>query len=135
MTDRARTPPDVPPVAPGVRGANMLLMFVLEMAVYVGVVWMAVSLDLPVTARIAVAILLFLVFAGVWALLGAPRAVRPVRGPARVALEVLWFGAGVTAFVLAGQQGLGAALGILFALNLVLRLAWRQTPTLPGGGG
>lgn len=134
MTGRDRTPPDVPPIGPGVRGANMLLMFVLEMAVYVGVVWMAVSLDLPVAARIAVAMVLFLVLAGIWALLGAPRAVRPVRGTARVALEVLWFGAGVAAFVLAGRQGLGVGLGILFALNLVLRLAWRQTPTLPGGG-
>ena len=87
MTDRARTPPDIPPIEPGVRGANMLLMFVLE--------------------------------------------IRPANGWARVTLEVLWFGAGVAAFALAGQPGLGAALAILFVVNLALRRRWRQTPTLP----
>ncbi len=131
MTDRARTPPDIPPIEPGVRGANMLLMFVLEMAVYVAAVWLAVSLPLNGVLRALIAIGLFVGLATVWALFGAPRAIRPANGWARVTLEVLWFGAGVAAFALAGQPGLGAALAILFVVNLALRRRWRQTPTLP----
>ncbi len=131
MSDPDRHPPDPPPIGPGIRGANMLLMFVLEMAVYVAIVWFAVTLPAGAIVRSLIAVGLFAAFATIWALLGSPKAPWPARGWLRVALEVLWFGAGVAAFAFAGQPGLGAALAILVVVNLTLRRWWRQTPTLP----
>ena len=101
MTGPARDRPDVPPIEPGVRGVNMLLMFVLEMAVYVAMVWLAVTLPAGAIVRSLVALGLFAVFAAIWVLLGSPKAPWPARGWLRVVLEVLWFGAGVAAFALA----------------------------------
>lgn len=131
MTGHGGTPPDVTPLEPGVRGANLLLMFVLEMAVYVGAIVLAMSFSLGLAARIGLAVVFFVVLAMIWGLLGAPRAMAPARGWSRVVLELLWFGAGVAAFALAGQPRLGVALAVLFVVNLTLRWRWRQTPTLP----
>lgn len=124
--------PDAGALEPGLRGANLVLMFVLEMAVYVGAGWLGARLSSTALLSVVTAAGLVLAFIVAWGLFGAPRAMRPLRGGARVALEVIWFGGGVAAFALAGQPGLGIALALLVAINLTLRWRWRQTPTLPG---
>lgn len=111
------------------RGLNLALMFVLEIAVYVAVaVW---GWQRPGAYNMTVAFSAPVLMALVWGTFGAPKARLPLRGVARIVLEVLWFGAGLLALLEIGQLRLATAFGLLFVVNAALRVHWRQSPFRP----
>ncbi|WP_329092062.1 YrdB family protein [Streptosporangium sp. NBC_01469] len=110
------------------KNVNLLVMFLLELGVLaaVGHWGFVVGPNWPLK------LLLGLggpgLFIAIWAVFGAPNnPAIPLTGFARVVLEVLWFGGGATALVMAGHLVPGIAFAAVFVLNnAVLRLVWNQ---------
>ncbi|MEO3810537.1 YrdB family protein [Sphaerisporangium sp. B11E5] len=107
------------------KGANMALMFFLELGVYLAAGYWAFTAA-PSGWALPAAVALPLLFAVVWGVFGAPKARVPLRGVARAALEIVWFGGGVAAAFAAGLPAAAAVFAALFLLNAVLRVVWRQ---------
>lgn len=100
------------------RNANMLLMFLLELAVYVSVAVWAVTLGSGTALHIILAIAAVGLWAGVWAIFGAPKAKKyKLHGAGRVVLEILWFGGAIAVLAAAGHVALAAVFAGLFLIN------------------
>ncbi|MFA3875047.1 YrdB family protein [Streptomyces sp. MMCC 100] len=108
------------------KSLNMLLMFVLELAVYVAVVLWGVAVGDRWPVEVALGVGAPVVMMTAWALFGAPRAAHPARGGRRVVLEVLWFGAGAAALAASGRPRRAVAFGCVYLVNAVLRRLWKQ---------
>ncbi|NEB08622.1 YrdB family protein [Streptomyces coelicoflavus] len=108
------------------KSLNLLLMFLLELAVYVAVVlWgIAVGDRWPVEAALGAGAPAVMMTA--WALFGSPRAAHPARGAWRIVLEVLWFGAGAAALAASGRPRWAVAFAGVCLVNAALRRLWRQ---------
>ncbi|KUM97676.1 hypothetical protein AQI88_07095 [Streptomyces cellostaticus] len=61
-----------------------------------------------------------------WGLFGSPRARFKVRGAARVAFEVLWFGAGALALYAAGAHTWAVAFAVVCVISKTLAHIWDQ---------
>ncbi|GAA3975152.1 YrdB family protein [Streptomyces marokkonensis] len=108
------------------KALNMLVMFLLELAVYAAVVlWGFTAGDgWPVEWALGLGAPAVMITA--WALFGSPRAKYAVHGGGRVVLEVLWFGTGAAALAASGSQGWAAAFGGVYVVNAALRALWKQ---------
>jgi Protein of unknown function (DUF2568) len=98
------------------RGLNDALAFLLELAVYVSVGWWGFrrSRRRPIAVLAAVAMVgLFVI---VWAVAGAPTAVHPLHGAARVLLEVCWYGAAALALAHLRRPRLALAFTVLYLI-------------------
>ncbi|HVX45903.1 MAG TPA: YrdB family protein [Mycobacteriales bacterium] len=117
-----------------VKPANQLLMFLLELAVYVSVAVWAVTLGSGTALHVILAIVAVGVWAGVWAILGAPKAKKfRLHGAGRVVLEILWFGGAIALLGVAGHPVLAAVFGGLYLLNAAGRAFFdRSVPRLSG---
>ena len=100
-------------------------MFALEVGVYVAAGYWGFTLDGPLAARVAAGVGAPVLLAIGWGLLGSPRARWPLRGVARVVLEVAWFGAGALALLFSGHPFAALVFWLLFVGNAVLRALWR----------
>ena len=101
-------------------GAADLLRFLLELALLAAVAFAGGTVGSAVWLRIALAIAAPCFVAAVWGTWLAPRAARRLTDPARLALEVVLFGAGGLALLAAGQAALGVALAVLGIVNALL---------------
>ncbi|MFV2195342.1 YrdB family protein [Nocardiopsis sp. LOL_012] len=109
------------------KGANLLLMFLLELGVLFSVGYWGWTLDAPLPLRLAAAVGAVALFVGVWAVFGAAANARiPLRGPSRAVLEVLWFGGGAVALAFAGAVTAALVFAALFAVNAALRFLWQE---------
>ena len=108
------------------RELNLVFRFILELVVLVALaIWGFGASREPIVQVIlglgapAIAIV-------VWATFVSPKAPRRLDDPARLVLEIVVFGAGVLALVLAGHLVPGVLLAIAAALSLGLMLFWGQ---------
>ncbi|MFF2550140.1 DUF2568 domain-containing protein [Nocardia sp. NPDC058058] len=109
------------------KGANLLLMFLLELCVLGSAIAWGFSLDVPVIVRVPVAVGAVAVFVAVWAIFGAAHDARiPVRGWRRAVLEIGWFGAAGVLLGFAWRPIAGLVLFLLWLGNAGLRLLWGQ---------
>ncbi|MGV9282972.1 YrdB family protein [Streptomyces sp. NPDC003730] len=108
------------------KSLNLLVMFLLELAVYAAVVFWGVAVGDRWPVELALGVGAPVVMMSVWALFGSPRAAHPARGGARVVLEVLWFGVGAAASAAAGRPLWAAVFGAVYLVNAALRRLWRQ---------
>lgn len=107
-------------------GANLLVMFLLELGVLAAVGYWGFTLSAPWWLRIIVALGGIACFIAIWALFGAAGgATYPATGIWRVVLEIGWFGGGAGALALAGNTTLAVVFAIVFVLNAALRLYWK----------
>ena len=99
---------------------NLGLRFVLELCMLVafGIWGFSENIVLGVAAPLAAAI--------VWGLWIAPKATRRLRDPARLAVELLLFGAAGVALLAANHQLAAAVFLAAVALSEVLMLVWGQ---------
>jgi hypothetical protein len=99
---------------------NLGLRFVLElcMLVALGIWGFSENFVLGVAAPLAAAV--------VWGLWIAPKAIRRLNDPIRLAVELLLFGAAGAALAAAGHAVAAVVFLALVALSEVLMLAWRQ---------
>ncbi|WP_067822508.1 DUF2568 domain-containing protein [Nocardia inohanensis] len=111
------------------KGANLLLMFLLELGVLAAAARWGLSLDAPLALRIPAALVALAVFVTVWALFGAAKDARfPQTGWRRVALELLWFGTAALLLGVAWAAIAGAVFFAIWVVNGLLRVYWRQEP-------
>ncbi|MGW4766862.1 YrdB family protein [Nocardia sp. NPDC004278] len=112
-----------------VKGANLALMFLLELGVLAGAAIWGFTLDANPIVRIIAGIGAPAVFIVVWALFaagGGKNARFPVTGRWRVALETAWFGGAAVLIGLTFTALAGIAFFVVWAVNGALRLLWRQ---------
>lgn len=108
------------------KAANLALAFALELAVLAALVVGGLAVA-GGAAGIALGVLAATAWAVLWGLVASPRAPVGLTGLARIGFELVWFGAGTTALVLADHRVAGAVLATMWALNAVLARAWHQT--------
>ncbi|MFC4529440.1 YrdB family protein [Sphaerisporangium dianthi] len=109
-----------------VKSANMALMFLLELGVYVAVGYWGFTISPNWAVKLLLGIGGPVLFAVIWGVFGAPKASVPLHGMARAALELLWFGGGVAAAAGAGLVTTSVVFAVLFAVNAALRLLSHQ---------
>ena len=99
---------------------NLGLRFVLElcMLVALGIWGFSENVVLGIAAPLAAAV--------IWGLWIAPKAARRLRDPARLAIELLLFGAAGAALAVAGHALAAAIFLAAVALSEALLLAWGQ---------
>jgi len=93
--------------------------FASELAALAALAFGGWSLPAPTAVRIAAAVVLPLVAAGLWGLFAAPRAVVDVAALA-VVTKVVVFGAAALSLVLTGHPRLAAVLAVVAVLGSVL---------------
>ncbi|MEV0591111.1 YrdB family protein [Nonomuraea cavernae] len=111
------------------KGANMALMFFLELGVLASVGYWGFTLNGSWGVKLLAGLGGVALFVAAWALFGAgggTNAVFPATGLARAVLEIVWFGGGALALYAAGLTTPAAVLTALFVVNAVLRLVWKQ---------
>jgi hypothetical protein len=112
-----------------VKGANLALMFLLELGVLAGAAVWGFTLDANPIVRVIVGIGAPAVFIVVWALFaagGGKNARYPLAGPWRALLEIAWFGGAAVLIGLACTAVAGIVFFAVWAANGALRLLWRQ---------
>lgn len=115
------------------KGANLLLMFLLELGVLAAAAWWGLALDAPLAVRILAAVAATAVFITVWALFGAAKDARfPQTGWRRAVLEIVWFGGASILLGFAWTPLAGAVFFAFWAANGLLRIVWGQVHTHPG---
>lgn len=106
--------------------ANLALSFLLELAMLAAFGYWGFTTGDGLPAQILLGIGAPLLAAIVWGIFMAPRASRRLRGPYHLVLEMIIFGLAFIALYLAGQPALTAIFIIIYAINLGLRLIWKQ---------
>ncbi|WP_194818764.1 YrdB family protein [Nocardia sp. XZ_19_385] len=105
-----------------VKGANLLLMLLLELGVIAGAAAWGFTLDGSTVLRVVAGVIAPLLFIAMWALFGAAGDARfRLRGPWRIALELIWFGGGAVAWGAAAGPVLGVLFFALWAINALIR--------------
>ncbi|MBB6344496.1 YrdB family protein [Nonomuraea muscovyensis] len=111
------------------KGANMALMFVLELSVLASAGYWGFTVSPHWAIKLLAGLGAPALFVAAWALFGAgggANAVFPLTGLARAALEIVWFGGGALALYAAGSAFPAAVLAVAFVVNAVLRIVWKQ---------
>lgn len=108
------------------KSANLGLAFFLELGVLVALGYWGFQTGQGTLGQIALGIGLPVIAIGVWAVLGAPKSTRRLRGPWLLLLRIVFFGGGAVALYAAGQQIIGIAFAVVAAINLILMYAWGQ---------
>ncbi|MFE6860771.1 YrdB family protein [Nocardia sp. NPDC057668] len=114
------------------RGANLLVMFALELTVLGSAAFWGATVPDPVPARIFAAVAVPTVFIVVWSFFGAAADARyPQTGWRRALLELVWFGGGAVLLGWAWTPWAGVAMFAVWAVNGVLRVVWGQVGQVP----
>lgn len=125
MADGTSDPASSPP-APGLGALNLLLAFLLELALLAALAVWGFALPGPTWLRwvagLGAPVLVVLVW-GAWL---APRSPRRLRMPGLVVVKLALYLLAALALVGAGHALWGIALLALAVLNLALAMAWRQ---------
>ncbi|MGV9818615.1 YrdB family protein [Nocardia xishanensis] len=104
-------------------GANLFLMFLLELGVLAGAAFWGFTLPAGLGTQLVAGVLAPAVFVLMWALFGAAANARfPLTGWWRVALELIWFGGGAVAWAVAVTPALGIAFFVVWAVNATVRI-------------
>ncbi|NUR89133.1 MAG: YrdB family protein [Nonomuraea sp.] len=111
------------------KGANMILMFLLELGVLISVAYWGFTVSPNWIIKIVVGLGAPALMGTLWGLFaagGGENATYPLHGLARGLFEIAWFGTGALALYGALSLTPALAFAALYALNAVLRLVWKQ---------
>lgn len=112
----------------GLKNANLALMLLLELGVLLALAYWGFLLGPGLAAKIGLGLGTPLLAALVWGMFGAPRSARRLRGIWYQLLKVVFFGSAALALYAAGSRALGIVFALVFVLNAVLGLVWKQSP-------
>ena len=108
------------------KSANLALSFLLELCMLAALgYWGFVTGSGPVVQGLLCTGLPIGV-AALWGVWLAPASPRRLSGPAHLAAELILFGLAIAALFAAGQALWGALFLAVYAINVSLRLLWRQ---------
>lgn len=108
------------------RDLNLVFRFILELTVLVALFLLGISTSGELVVQVVLGLGLPLLVIVVWGLFVAPKSVRRLPDPARLGLELVIFGSGVVAFILAGHVVPGMLLGAAAVISLILMFLWGQ---------
>jgi hypothetical protein len=103
-----------------IRGANLGIAFLLELAVLFAVGYWGFRLSVGLTLRLVAGLGTPVLMAVLWGLLAAPKASFPLHGVADVSFRIAWFGVGALAFWVAGRPIAALVLAGIFAANALM---------------
>lgn len=108
------------------KSANLLLAFLLELAMLAAWGWKGWNVPLPEPWPALLAVLIPLFVIAIWGLFAAPRARYPLPVAGTLALKASLLGGGALALASTGQLVWAAVDALLIAVNLVLAGFWGQ---------
>ncbi|MFI6326204.1 YrdB family protein [Nonomuraea sp. NPDC050556] len=109
------------------KGANLALMFFLELGVLAAAGYWGLSVSDNWAIKLLVALAAIALFIAVWAVFGAAANARiPLTGIWRAVLEIGWFGGAAALLYAAGATTQAVVFALVFVLNAVLRIVWKQ---------
>lgn len=109
---------------------NSLVALTLEMAMFAFVVWWILTLDLPLLARIPLAMVVFGAFATLWGLLVSPKARYPLPTPGTVAFKLAAYGASALALAGVGYPVGAVMFAVVAAANTAVVTYVRTRPAV-----
>ena len=110
----------------GLKGANLALAFLLELVVVAALAWWGWTTGTNALVKVALGTAAPLVAIGIWAVFGAPRSARRLKGWAYWLLRLALYTAGAVAIYAAGLPTTALAFAVVGAVNLALGYAWNQ---------
>jgi Protein of unknown function (DUF2568) len=108
------------------KNINLTLAFLLELCMLAALGYWGFILDQGWPIRILVGLGVPLLAAAVWGVFLAPRASMRLPPLLHSILEIVIFGLAIAALYAAGQPQLALLFGLVYAINAILRYAWRQ---------
>ncbi|WP_189185307.1 YrdB family protein [Streptomyces albiflavescens] len=108
------------------KAANLGVLFLIELGALAAVGYWGFTRDVATPLAWFLGLGAPAVLIALWGLFGSPKARYKTRGAVRVGFEVLWFGAGVVALLLAGAYVWGIAFAALCAASKTPAVIWRQ---------
>lgn len=108
------------------RSLNLAFRFILELAVLAALLSWGFRSSTELLIQLVLGLGAVAVTIIIWGTFVSPKAPRRLEDPARVALEMVVFGAGALAFVASGALVLGLLLAASAAINLTLMFSWGQ---------
>ena len=108
------------------KNINLALAFLLELCMLAALGYWGFTLDQGFIIRIIAGLGAPLLAAVIWGLWMAPKAAKRLREPLHLIGELILFGLAIAALYAAGQPRLALIFGLVYAINVILRYAWRQ---------
>jgi hypothetical protein len=108
------------------RGANLALAFVLELAALLAVGSWAFGIDAGTAVQLLGAVVAITGFVVLWGVFAAPKARYRLAGGPRAVFEVVWFGTAAVLAAIGGHTTFAFALALLALVNRVLLRTWHQ---------
>jgi hypothetical protein len=105
---------------------NLGLSFLLELCLLATLGYSGFRIGSGIWMQILMGIGIPLCVAALWGVFRSPRSTRGLLGIRGLLFEVVLFGLAVSGLYYIGQPVLATSLGLVFALNKVLVIAWRQ---------
>lgn len=108
------------------KSANLALSFILELCMLIALGYWGFKTGNAVLTQILLCLGAPLLAAAVWGVLLAPASPRRLREPFHLTLELIIFALAIVALYIAGQPTLAGIFAVVYVINVVLRLVWRQ---------
>ncbi|WP_327428414.1 MULTISPECIES: YrdB family protein [unclassified Streptomyces] len=108
------------------KAANLGVLFLIELGALAAAGYWGFTRDVAMPLAWLLGLGAPAVLIALWALFGSQKATYKTRGAVRVGFELLWFGAGVAALVLAGAYGWAIAFAAVCAVSKTLAVNWGQ---------
>ena len=109
-----------------IKGANLLLRFLLELCALGALGYWGFKTGSGTIAKIALGVGAPLVAAVVWAIFVSPRAPVQLPGLVVLILQVLVFGSAAAGLAATGHRTLAVVFGVIVVINAVLMYVWGQ---------
>jgi hypothetical protein len=109
---------------------NSLVALVLELAMFAFVFWWGLALDLPLWARIPIAVAAFGVLAVLWGAFASPKARLPLPTAGTVAFKAVAFGAGALSLWSVGFPEAAVVFAVLAAASTAAVTYVRTRPAV-----
>ena len=113
-----------------IKSANLALAFLLELAALVAFGYWGFNASDSTVVKLLLGIGVPVLAIVLWGIFAAPRSARRLRGSAYHVFATIFFALAVLALFAAGSATLGIALALIYAINAVLLVVWKQDDTL-----
>ena len=108
------------------KSANLALSFILELCMLAALGYWGFKTGSATLVQLILCLGIPLLTAVIWGIFLAPASARRLREPFHVSLELIIFALAIIALYTAGQPTLAVIFGVVYVINVVLRLVWHQ---------
>ena len=108
------------------KAANLALSFFLELCMVVAYAYWGLTTGGDLVTRLLLGIGVPVVVIVVWGIFMAPASSRRLRGLSHWILEILLYAGSMVALFIAGRPDLVLIFAVIYAINAILRLIWKQ---------